>query len=40
MTDLCKAIISDALFYEKKRFLSTMKISPESQSRATMKLKN
>ena len=32
--NLCKAIISDALFYEKKRFLSTMKISPESQSRA------
>ena len=32
--NLCKAIISDALFYEKKNFLSTKTISAESQSRA------
>lgn len=32
--NLCKAIISDALFYERELFLSTKKISPESQSRA------
>ena len=32
--NLCKAIISDALFYEKKSFLSTKMISTESQSRA------
>ena len=32
--NLCKAIISDALFYEKKSFLSHKRISAESQSRA------
>jgi len=32
--NLCKAIISDALFYEKEQFLNTGIISPESQNRA------
>ena len=32
--NLCKSIISDALFYEKNKFLSTGKISTESQRRA------
>ncbi len=32
--NLCKAIISDAFFYEKKNFLATKSISAESQSRA------
>ena len=32
--NLCKSIISDALFYERKNFLSTKRISFESQSRA------
>lgn len=32
--NLCKSIISDALFYEKKKFLSTGKVSIESQCRA------
>ena len=32
--NLCRAIISDALFYEKASFISTGRISAESQSRA------
>jgi len=32
--NLCRAIISDALFYEKASFINTGKISAESQSRA------
>lgn len=32
--NLCKAIISDALFYEKLKFIETGRISYESQSRA------
>jgi len=32
--NLCRAIISDALFYEKDSFISTGRVSVESQSRA------
>lgn len=32
--NLCKAIISDAFFYEKKKFLETGRVSIESQCRA------
>lgn len=32
--NLCKAIISDALFYEKKNFIATGRVSIESQCRA------
>lgn len=32
--NFCRTIINDALFYERKDFLATKKISPETQSRA------
>lgn len=32
--NLCRMIINDTLFYERKKFLSTKEISPETQSRA------
>lgn len=38
--NLCKAIISDALFYEKKQFIETGRISYESQSRAIKEYSN
>lgn len=38
--NLCKAILSDAFFYEKKRFLSTGKVSIESQCRAIKNFSN
>ena len=38
--NLCRAIISDALFYEKNEFVSTKLISKESQNRAIREFSN